>query len=1178
MTTEATSQGEVTVHDFRGLLGTLGWGWLHPRFLVLGHSVVLVYASCEDWAEHREPLDDIALSADSTVEISQEGGESLVCLRCPGHAPLTFNGATDDTEAPTSKLWNAILALEISRLRRERNLPDRAAAKNWQLWNVFGTSLGRSSVGASRGRGRNTRDTFIGPSVRTSISSNTAPEGGPGSTNRVAGVTGVEEEKGQGVGGPRERERARAEGSEGRSGNHGDEGGGDAINDSGASFRRWPLQKKPSKRRISFEDGGERDDRQVGRNSVSDGESAPVFSGALAAGARRRGGRSLGGSEHGSFWDKARGAFGGKDGKDCDCKWCRTLGSGRYSHNANPAPKIGSLRRRSSWAMKRASSSMQTSAVVQRWELLVLRWTALQLARAGDTPGMTGFLRKFPDFPDKANLLRAAVRYRQYSLVQYFLDEQDMDVNLMNSMGIPLVWFSVLNALKGDSGVMLRYLLQRGADIRAKSHLGQNVLFMVAFSRGKEAIPTLKYLVEEYGLSLTDSDNFGSEPIHWAVLHGHLDTVQWISRYTRHRAARADWSGVFQKMENIRLVKPEHVGAVRSWRMRGLQKSARSLTPLGVAILHNHEDIAKWLMGYRTDHAECIACKRDNLFREENRDLSLVVKTWPELLPEVLQGFEVEDSRPKSSWDTDDKRKMTPTGWSERIYDLKLLFGPPEVPANRSPLSIFLSAGQPSLFDVKIVQLVVALKWSVFGQRYYLWEIFRFSALSLAFILGFIVWSESPNWVGPLRPGDEPLHVIGGSLSRGLCWILTLYNLLVEEGRELKAAKSFRKYILDDWNLQSVVAYGLVLSLMAVFKPWEYHGEWETGVDDEYTANGMAKRLVTAPAALFLFTRCMEHLAVWKSTGVFIAVIRMMIVDTASWAVIFILFEAGFGLAFYALLKGNAGFKTMMDAMVTVFVLSMGEITTPFSENSTLNSVAVMMFILFMLLVAIVYINLLVAMMTSSYTTVVNGATAQAMMNRAAALVKWEGIMSDRERRKAFSSVAPAKGKRVHISLKGWFGGGVTEVFCSQEGAIAVEPEQGSIGKAVDPIAVVMKELSEIREMMGKSSKRGLSRLEDGEGGSFSFSSDIMETSFRRRQAGMLDANGNELSRLRITNSRRLGSSTASMTSEDMLEWRRKAREVEAQADSRRGVVRAQALIRGYLSRSKTTARFSSAW
>ncbi|CAM9702045.1 unnamed protein product, partial [Ascophyllum nodosum] len=79
--------------------------------------------------------------------------------------------------------------------------------------------------------------------------------------------------------------------------------------------------------------------------------------------------------------------------------------------------------------------------------------------------------------------------------------------------------------------------------------------------------------------------------------HGHLDTVQWISRYTRYRSTRADWASVFQKMESVRLVRREHLGAVRSWRMRGLQKSSRSLTPLGVAVLHNHEDIAKWLMG-----------------------------------------------------------------------------------------------------------------------------------------------------------------------------------------------------------------------------------------------------------------------------------------------------------------------------------------------------------------------------------------------------------------------------------------------------------------------------------------------------------------------------------------------------------------------------------------------------
>lgn len=51
------------------------------------------------------------------------------------------------------------------------------------------------------------------------------------------------------------------------------------------------------------------------------------------------------------------------------------------------------------------------------------------------------------------------------------------------------------------------------------------------------------------------------------------------------------------------------------------------------------------------------------------------------------------------------------------------------------------------------------------------------------------------------------------------------------------------------------------------------------------------RRILTAPAALLLFTRFMEHLAVWRSTGVFIAVIRMIVIDTLGWAVLFILFE-----------------------------------------------------------------------------------------------------------------------------------------------------------------------------------------------------------------------------------------------------------------------------------------------
>lgn len=43
--------------------------------------------------------------------------------------------------------------------------------------------------------------------------------------------------------------------------------------------------------------------------------------------------------------------------------------------------------------------------------------------------------------------------------------------------------------------------------------------------------------------------------------------------------------------------------------------------------------------------------------------------------------------------------------------------------------------------------------------------------------------------------------------------------------------------------------------------------------------------------------------------------------------------QVAFALAFYALLQGNDGFGTVWESMVSLFVMSMGEITIPFSDD-----------------------------------------------------------------------------------------------------------------------------------------------------------------------------------------------------------------------------------------------------
>ena len=44
-------------------------------------------------------------------------------------------------------------------------------------------------------------------------------------------------------------------------------------------------------------------------------------------------------------------------------------------------------------------------------------------------------------------------------------------------------------------------------------------------------------------------------------------------------------------------------------------------------------------------------------------------------------------------------------------------------------------------------------------------------------------------------------------------------------------------------------------------------------------------------------------------------------------------FQVAFALAFYALLRGSTGFTTVWESIVTLFLMSMGEVDFPLSDE-----------------------------------------------------------------------------------------------------------------------------------------------------------------------------------------------------------------------------------------------------
>lgn len=80
--------------------------------------------------------------------------------------------------------------------------------------------------------------------------------------------------------------------------------------------RRWPLRRCTSTRHMP--DYGDNDEGGAAQ-AESSGESGDSEGGGGASGGR-------GGAE---LWGKVRKAFRNKNDMDCDCKWCRVLGSNR---------------------------------------------------------------------------------------------------------------------------------------------------------------------------------------------------------------------------------------------------------------------------------------------------------------------------------------------------------------------------------------------------------------------------------------------------------------------------------------------------------------------------------------------------------------------------------------------------------------------------------------------------------------------------------------------------------------------------------------------------------------------------------------------------------------------------------------------------------------------------------
>ena len=241
--------------------------------------------------------------------------------------------------------------------------------------------------------------------------------------------------------------------------------------------------------------------------------------------------------------------------------------------------------------------------------------------------------------------------------------------------------------------------------------------------------------------------------------------------------------------------------------------------------------------------------------------------------------------------------------------------------------------------------------------------------------------------------------------------VVSLYLLVLEELPEFWNI-GLIDYLRNIFNYFSCGSYVLIIGLCVA------------RLSDENSYMDM-RPIVFTVATLCLFARLMEFLSIIKVTAPFVQLLVIFSKVVVKWLVVFILFEFAFTLQFYVLLHNcnTAGrFDDPFSAMMNVFAFSMGELSLPLvatgsdddddddrkhSCHGAVEYVAGILLLVLVFVLTVCYLNLLIAMMSQSYTDAQRVSQQLAYQNIAQALLRWESTMSRQQQKSFYNLLHP---------------------------------------------------------------------------------------------------------------------------------------------------------------------------
>jgi peptidoglycan hydrolase CwlO-like protein len=288
------------------------------------------------------------------------------------------------------------------------------------------------------------------------------------------------------------------------------------------------------------------------------------------------------------------------------------------------------------------------------------------------------------------------------------------------------------------------------------------------------------------------------------------------------------------------------------------------------------------------------------------------------------------------------------------------------------------------IFQSDVVSAVIHLHWDMYGNKAHIYNLILYLILLTLFVLLTAYFQDM------VQSTDQSIVTAAWMLQCIKC-AMVLY-LVSQEIVEAVAVK-LSEWLRDFWNALDITAY--TLTLIAVLKQ-------ATAADTSHPELDTTANIINATAAVLLWFKLLHFMRPYQSTGPLVMMIFEIIADIRTFLLILAIVVVGFANAFYAILsKGpTSNYSTLYLAVRTSFSCMLGGYDLEELDDSTTPVVLSIFWAVFMVIVAIVLLNVLIAIISDSYERLTALSTTNWRLEKAKIVLSCHTLLSKQHKQR----------------------------------------------------------------------------------------------------------------------------------------------------------------------------------